>query len=263
MVSVIGGTFIMGCTAEQDPPNCFADEVPTRSVTVTDFFIGKYEVTQAQWQAVWGVNNPAPFFTGCGGNCPMEQVSWFDAIAYCNKLSAQEGLTPCYYKDPSFTQKVGMNGNIWELTNDSIAVFWKTDANGYRLPTEAEWEYAARGGGLSMGYKYAGGNNLNTVAWYNANSSMTPHIVGLKPANELLLHDMSGNIQEWCYDWYKNSYAGLDECVPSGGGPDTARVTRGGHWQTNNPNFLRVALRNFRNPKIRDLTRGFRLARTP
>lgn len=179
VVFVEGGSFIMGDTFGDG----YDDQKPTHSVSIRSFYMSKYEVTQAQWREVMS-SNPS-YLTG--DSLPVEQVSWYDAIEFCNKLSQREGLMPCYYVN-------GVN-----TTCD-----WS--ANGYRLPTEAEWEYAARGGNLSNGYRYSGSNELNSVAWYWDNSNERTHNVGQKRSNELGLHDLSGNVREWCWDWYSKSY---------------------------------------------------------
>ncbi len=168
MVYVEGSSFTMGDTAGGGS----SDEKPTHQVTLSSFYIGKYEVTQKQWQEVMG-NNPSYFK---GDDLPVEQVSWYDCVDFCNKLSQKEDLTPCYSGSGA---KITCNWN----------------ANGYRLPTEAEWEYAAKGGNKSKGLRFSGSKKLRSVAWYYGNSSKTNQ-VGQKQANELGIYDMtamSGN----------------------------------------------------------------------
>lgn len=187
MVYVEGGTFTMGATEEQGS-EAEVDEKPAHQVTVSDFYIGKYVVTQAQWKAVMG-SNPSNWK---GDDLPVENVSWNDIQEFLRKLNAKTGRR-------------------------------------YRLPTEAEWEYAARGGNKSRGYKYSGDNNIDAVAWYDGNSGKRIHPVGRKSPNELGLYDMSGNVWEWCQDWY-DSYSGSDQTDPAGPSAGSIRVLRGGCW---------------------------------
>ncbi len=202
MIHVPGGTFMMGSNEKED------DEQPVHQVTLSPFYIGKYEVTQAEWKEVMGRN---PSFSK-GDNLPVEQVSWFDAVDYCNKRSVKEGLTPCY-----------------SGSGDNISCDW--GANGYRLPTEAEWEHAARGGNKSQGYAYSGSNDIGSVAWYWLNSDIETHEVGTKAANELGIYDMSGNVFEWCWDWYAfGYYAQGPGRNPKGAGSGSGRVLRGGYF---------------------------------
>jgi formylglycine-generating enzyme required for sulfatase activity len=216
MVFVEGGTFTMGCTSEQ-VGDCEGDESPSHEVTLNNFQIGKYEVTQSQWKAIMG-GNPS-YFSGCD-NCPVERVSWNDVLKFIRKLN----------------EKSGKN---------------------YRLPTEAEWEYAARGGNKSKGYKYAGGNVPGSVAWYDDNSGSKTHEVGQKQANELGLYDMSGNVWEWCSDWYRNYSSGA-QSNPKGPNSGSYRVLRGGGWSFN-AGYCRVSNRSSRNPDYRNRGIGFRL----
>ena len=219
MVFVQGGTFTMGCTSEQGS-DCDADESPSHRVMLSDFYIGKYEVTQKQWKAVMG-NNPSYFK---GDDLPVESVSWVDIQEFIRKLNAQTGKH-------------------------------------YRLPTEAEWEYAARGGNRSNGYKYSGSNVIGNVAWYYGNSGSETHPVGSKFPNELGLYDMSGNVWEWCSDWY-GSYGSSAQSNPAGATTGSGRVDRGGSW-INFARNCRVSNRLYDFPDYRDNGIGFRLVSLP
>ncbi|MDY0281863.1 MAG: SUMF1/EgtB/PvdO family nonheme iron enzyme, partial [Salinivirgaceae bacterium] len=222
MVAVRGGTFQMGDTFGDGG----SDEKPVHSVTVSDFYMGKYEVTQAQWRAIMG-SNPSRF-SGCD-NCPVEQVSWNDVQEFIKKLNAKTGKK-------------------------------------YRLPTEAEWEYAARGGVETHGrasHKYAGSNTLNDVAWYADNSNSKTHPVGGKKPNELGIYDMSGNVWEWCNDWYDNNYYGSSPSNnPQGASSDSFRVDRGGSW-ISSASSCRVADRGIYTPDDGYGNIGFRLCLVP
>ncbi|RLC50046.1 MAG: hypothetical protein DRZ79_05015, partial [Candidatus Cloacimonadota bacterium] len=242
MIAVQGDTFQMGSK------NGKKREKPMHSVTVSDFYIGKYEVTQKEWKEIME-NNPS-YFTG--DNLPVENVSWYDAVEFCNKKSIKEGLTPCY---------TGSGKNI------------KCDfsANGYRLPTEAEWEYAARGGNKRQSAtlsktednKYSGSNNIDKVAWCSSNSGYKTHPVGTKQPNELGIYDMSGNVWEWCNDWYdKNYYSNSPKNKPLGPKKGKYCVLRGGSWN-NNASYCRVSFRGRDFKGVSFNYYGFRLARTP
>ncbi|MBO7279514.1 MAG: formylglycine-generating enzyme family protein [Bacteroidales bacterium] len=220
MVFVEGGTFQMGATSEQGS-DVQDDEKPVHSVTLSDFYMGKYEVTQEQWKVVMG-SNPS-YFTG-DDNLPVEQVSWEDVQEFIQKLNAKTGKT-------------------------------------YRLPTEAEWEYAARGGNQSQGYKYAGSNTFEEVAWYEDNSGGKTHPVGQKQPNELGLYDMSGNVEEWCQDWYE-SYDSSAQTNPTGPSSGLGRVLRGSGWSSL-ARYCRVACRNAYNPSDGGYDLGFRLVLLP
>lgn len=223
MVFVSGGTFTMGCLNEKRDGACEDNEKPSHSVTLSDFYISRTEVTQAQWQAIMG-SNPSEF-KDCP-TCPVEKVSWEDVQEFLKKLN-----------DLSSGVK-------------------------YRLPTEAEWEYAARGGGKSKDYLYSGSNQIGEVAWYGGNSSGKTHPIGTKKKNELGLFDMSGNVYEWCQDVWHENYEG----APKNGaawmkdGNQGIRVVSGGSWSLNTVNF-RVAdrLRYYADDRGSDF--GFRLAR--
>ena len=216
MVKVEAGTFMMGATSEMKNP--YDDEKPVHQVTLTnDYYMGKYEVTQALWQVVMG-KNPSYFK---GDNLPVNYVRWKDCQRFISKLNSMTGRK-------------------------------------FRLPTEAEWEYAARGGKKSRGYQYSGSSNISDVAWYDGNSGDKTHPVGTKQANELGIYDMTGNVLEWCQDWY-GSYYSSSQTNPTGATSGSRHVNRGGSWHSN----VRRSSSSCRYGVIyvdRDLDLGFRLA---
>ena len=214
MVAVEGGTFTMGATSEQGSDAC-KNEKPAHEVTLSDYYIGQTEVTQALWEAVMG-SNPSH---RKGGNRPVGDVSWYDCQEFIQKLN--------------------------QLTGKQ-----------FRLPTEAEWEYAARGGRKSRGYKYAGGNDIGSVAWYG-NSGGT-HPVATKQANELGIYDMSGNVWEWCSDW-NGDYQSSSQSDPQGPSSGFSRVGRGGGYYSNAMD-CRVSSRNSYSPGYRYNNLGLRLS---
>ena len=224
MVYVSGGTFTMGATSEQGS-DADADEKPAHQVTLSSFSIGKYEVTQEEWVAVMG-SNPSWYK---GAKRPVDNVSWNDCQEFIRKLNAITGKK-------------------------------------FRLPTEAEWEFAARGSNESRGYKYPGSNNIDNVAWYEVNSydvgssslNYGTHNVGQKQSNELGLYDMSGNVWEWCQDWY-GSYNSGSQTNPSGPSTGSIRVVRGGGWLSN-AWYCRVSNRSVNSPDRRSNYLGLRLA---
>ena len=219
MVKVQGGTFTMGATPEQGN-DAASDEKPAHQVTLSDYYIGRYEVTQKEWQAVMGYN---PSYNE-GDNLPVEQVSWNDCQDFINKLNQLTGLK-------------------------------------FRLPSEAQWEYAARGGKHSRGFKYSGSDNIGDVAWYDENSGSTTPQVGTKQPNELGIYDMSGNVWEWCGDWY-GSYSSSDQVNPTGPSSGSYRVLRGGGWG-NNAGDCRVSYRFRYFPSLRHYSCGFRVVLVP
>lgn len=215
MVWVDGGTFRMGATSEQGSE--ISDEKPVHSVTLSGYYIGKTEVTQALWQAVMG-SNPSYFE---GDDLPVEQVSWDDCQEFIRKLNSLTGQN-------------------------------------FRLHTEAEWEFACRGGNNSRGYKYSGSNYIDNVAWYDGNSGDKTHPVATKSPNELGIYDMSGNVWEWCADWY-GDYSSGRQTNPKGPYDGSGRVIRGGGWN----GIARGCRSSFRcdyGPSDRDNFLGLRLA---
>jgi formylglycine-generating enzyme required for sulfatase activity len=243
MVRIQGGTFTMGSPASEVDRQDW--EGPQHQVTVSGFYMGKYEVTQAEYQAVMGTN-PSSF---TGDRLPVEYVSWFDAVNYCNERSRKEGLSAAY-------------------TVNGTDVSWNRNANGYRLPTEAEWEYACR---AETNTPFNTGDNLTTSQAnydgnypYNNNAKgillNTTTTVGSFAPNDWGLYDMHGNVWEWCWDWYE-SYGSGAQADPVGAPSGTDRVFRGGSW-INDAQFLRSANRLYITPSYRLNNLGFRLVRS-
>ena len=234
LVRISAGSFQMGSNAG------FTQEQPVHAVTLTkDFWLGQYEVTQAQYQAVTGLS--PSFFTG--NDRPVERVSWFDAITFANALSQAEGLTLCYDSEGNVT-----GGNIYSCT-------------GYRLPTEAEWEYATRAGTTT---EWSFGNDAaqaGAYAWYNSNSGSQTHPVGEKLPNPWGLYDVHGNVWEWVHDWWGFAYYSVSPSSnPPGPGSGPDRVVRGGGW-ISITSLLRSVFRGGSSPSYRFFNLGFRLAR--
>lgn len=224
MIPVEGGSFLMGATEEQGD-DAIDRELPVHQVTLSSFYIGQTEVTQNLWYAVMG-DYPSYF---SGGQLPVETVSWDDCQLFIAALNDLTGMQ-------------------------------------FRLPTEAEWEFAARGGNESEGYKYAGSNNLASVGWYSYNDSWTvrgtgthgTHTVATRNPNELMIYDMSGNVHEWCQDWY-GTYSAEAQIDTTGPATGTNRVYRGGSWYFDEW-FCRVSFRNGVAPTYRSYGIGLRLA---
>ena len=236
LVRIQGGTFTMGSPANETGRVNIETQ---RQVTVSSFMMSMYEITQREYQEVMGTNPSR--FTG-DLNRPVEQVSWFDAVEYCNRRSQREGLTPAYTISGS---------------GDNRTVTWNRNTNGYRLPTEAEWEYACRAG-TTTAYN-TGANISNNTGWYSANNGSTTRPVGQLPANAWGLYDMHGNVAEWCWDWFGNYPAGA-QSDPTGASSGSARVLRGGSW-SNSAAYIRSAYRHGSVPTGRGSNFGFRVIR--
>lgn len=245
MIKVEGGTFIMG-----NDYSLNQDESPEHKVTLSDFLMGKNEVTFDEFDKfciATGSDKPDDARMGRGKK-PVMNTSWESAVMYCNWLSKMNGFDKCY-----------------TIKRDSMAMSITCDfnANGYRLPTEAEWEYAAKGGNKSKGYSFSGSDDPDKVAWYYLNSDGYPHEVGLKEANELGLHDMSGNIREWCWDYYaKDFYVKSPENNPTGPSSGVRRVYRGGAWNFK-LDFLRMTSRESMGQNKKYGNIGFRIVKKP
>jgi len=250
MVWIPAGSFTMGSPIREG--NRFDDEGPQHTVTLTGFYMGKYTVKQEQYQAVMGTN-PSGFYMAVAGEddekLPVERVTWYDAVEFCNKLSQLEGLTPVY----TISGRTPATG--YPITNATVTAALTT--NGYRLPTEAQWEYACRAG-TSTAY-YTGESIDNNTGWYNDNSTNTTHEVGKKPPNARGLYDMHGNVWEWCWDRFGNYSSGA-QTNPTGASSGLTRVTRGGSWYSS-PQGVRSACRNGDNPSGRFANLGFRVVR--
>ncbi|NUM71898.1 MAG: SUMF1/EgtB/PvdO family nonheme iron enzyme [Ignavibacteriaceae bacterium] len=247
------GTYYMGCSYGDADPECRPESAPVRKVTLNAFEISESEVTQALWSEVMGYNNSE--FKGA--NRPVENISWYEAVEFCNRLSALYGLTPAYKTDKS------QNDPDYNIKSDKVPRYLvKCDftASGYRLPTEAEWEFAARGGSAGKGYRYAGDNNPAKVAVYGDNSGRKTKPVKSLAPNEAGLYDMSGNVAEWCWDWYA-SYADMSGNNPLGAEGGTGRVYRGGSW-INTREVLRNDARGSSILNYTSSTLGFRVVRS-
>lgn len=233
-----------------------------KDITLSNFYIGKYEVTQKEWTEVMG-SNPSQYK---GDNLPVEMITWYDAVTYCNQRSLKEGLEPYYNIDSN--QKDPENKSETDTMKWTVTV--NANANGYRLPTEAEWEYAAGGGQMSKGYTYSGSSKAEDVTWYwrnagdkylsgdwnwgiiESNHAQTK-AVGLKKPNELGLYDMSGNVREWCWDWYVDAKANINS--------GAFRVVKGGGW-IGDSTSSEVSFRGKFEPNGLGPDQGFRVCRS-
>ncbi|MSP54086.1 MAG: formylglycine-generating enzyme family protein [Myxococcales bacterium] len=236
MIAIASGTFVMGK----------GSTYLTHDVTLTrDFWIGRTELTRTEWERSGAI---IPYSMCEYGDCPLEGITWYEAAIYCNALSTQEHLTPCYLSDGT-----------------DLAAAYIPDpysCPGYRLPTEAEWEYAARAG---EDWTYAGSDIMGDVAWTHENSGDTPRQVCELDSNAWGLCDMSGNVQEWANDWYDSAYGGYGDAAPQvdppGSGSGSKRVHRGGYYESEEP-VPSVYYRSGLPPEFAWTAAGFRLART-
>ena len=255
LVQVTGGTFQMGSTTGS------LNETPVHSVTLGAFYIDKTEITYENWTDVrnWGLTHGYADLpegrNGCSGTThhPVTEVDWYDILKWCNASSEKDGLTPVYYTSNTLTT-VYRTG---QLNLAAAAVKWTAD--GYRLPTEAEWEFAARGGTKSQGYTYSGSKIVDDVAWCGDNSGNNTHPVSTKGANELGIYDMSGNVWEWCWDWY-GSYSSTAQTDPKGPTSGRRRVLRGGSFDVSDSS-CHVSVRSIGSPHLRNHFVGFRCVR--
>lgn len=231
MVKVEGGTYILRSRFG------YVNLNPPQRVMVNSFLIGKYPVTQELWDIIMG-NNSSKFK---GPRRPVENISWYDAVEFCNKLSSEEGLH-----------------NAYSGGGENIICNFETD--GYRLPTEAEWQIAARGGWKSNKTKYSGSNKIKEVAWYDGNSGNETHNVGLQKPNDLGLYDMCGNVQEWCWNSFWNYSSGC-ESYARVSSVASSRVTRGGSWY-DIAEDCRISYRYGYTPQFKSDILGFRLVRS-
>lgn len=257
LCTIPAGCFTMGSSVGDD--SCRDPDEPSHLVTLThDFVIMITEVTQSDFQSLMGYQPAA--FSDCGPDCPVETVSWHEAVAYCNALSAQNGDASCYTCTDSGAAVDCVEASAYAGAN----VY---NCPGFRLPTEAEWEYAYRAGTSTPLYNgnitscTGSDTNADKIAWYANNSSGTPHSVNQRDANAWGLHDMAGGVYEWCHDWYHSDLGASAVIDPWGSTPASFRVLRGGSW-FRNAEQLRASARHELSPAARSDHAGFRCIKT-
>ncbi len=240
MVALEGGTFRMG--SPDGDRDALDNEKPQHEVTLSAFAMSRYPVTRELYRRI-ADSVPMSWVRDRDDDwLPANSISWFDAVSFCNALSKHAGLQPCY-----------------RIEGDRVD--WDVDADGYRLPTEAEWEYACRAGTSTKWFFGDGAVALDRYAWFRENSGFRTHAVGEKVPNPWGLHDMMGNVLEWCWDWY-GAYTHETLADPTGPSNDTSRVLRGG-WSNFVPELLRSACRFRNGPEISNEFIGFRCVRRP
>ena len=237
LISKPNGSFTMGSPTTESGRN--SNEVQHSVTLTTDYWMAESEVTQRQYRNVMG-SSPSYFK---GDDLPVEQVSWLDAVTYCNALSEKENLPPCY-----------------QISGETVGWADGVKCKGYRLATEAEWEYAANPAS-GMRTVYAGSDTVDGVAWYSGNAGGTTHAVKTKTANGRGVYDLSGNVCEWVWDWYLGDYEALPSTDPVGPATGAYRVFRGGAWN-NTAAVARVAERDYFTPTSRYNLLGFRIVRS-
>ncbi|MBQ6269095.1 MAG: SUMF1/EgtB/PvdO family nonheme iron enzyme [Bacteroidetes bacterium] len=262
MKYVEGGKFKMGAD-NGDDTNIVISSAPEHNVKLKSYYIGEIEITQELWHKVMKGNKNKIFidpgyFTG--DKLPITNVSWYEVVVFCNRLSKK------FSKEPVYSLYGNTDVDTWGAVPITNSDTWNNIkmnffANGFRLPTEAEWEYAAKGGQYTSNFIYSGGNNLDDVSWNQDNSGKRTHVVGQKNYNELWLYDMSGNVWEWCWDWsaeYKRTWI-FSQNNPTGPSVGEKRIIRGGGFDSYLDN-IKVTYRYADNANKKHIDAGARIA---